>query len=145
MGIADLLFQRNQEKAQKNLEEGEQFLEKNKTKDGVITTASGLQYEILKEGDGQNFPHATSKVTCHYEGTLLNGKVFDSSYKRNSPATFGLNQVISGWTEGVQLMSPGSKFRFYIHPTMAYGNRQVGSDIGPNSTLIFDVELISFN
>ena len=101
------------EQGKKALEEGRVFLENNKTRPGIVTTKSGLQYEVLKEGTGKK-PKATDKVRCHYEGTLINGQVFDSSYKRNEPAVFGLNQVIAGWTEGVQLMSVGAKYRFYI-------------------------------
>ena len=143
MGIADFLFQRNQEKAKKNLEEGQAFLEKNKENEAVVCLESGLQYEVLTAAEGEH-PTASSSVTCHYEGKLLNGKVFDSSYQRGQPATFPLNRVIPGWTEGLQLMAAGSKYRFYIPAHLAYGDRQVGSDIPPNSTLIFDVELIRF-
>ncbi|MBQ2165142.1 MAG: FKBP-type peptidyl-prolyl cis-trans isomerase, partial [Bacteroidaceae bacterium] len=101
----------------------------------------GLQYEVLKEGNGKK-PKATDKVRCHYEGTLINGQVFDSSYQRNEPAVFGLNQVITGWTEGVQLMSEGAKYRFYIPYMLAYGEGGAGEMIPPFATLIFDVELI---
>ncbi|MFT4062488.1 MAG: FKBP-type peptidyl-prolyl cis-trans isomerase [Edaphocola sp.] len=145
MGIADFLGQRNKDKAEANLKAGQGFLEKNKNEEGVVALASGLQYKILAEGSGGKHPTATSKVTCHYEGMLLDGKVFDSSFKRNQPATFPLNQVIAGWTEGVQLMTEGAKYRFYIPSELAYGNRQVGGDIAPNSTLIFDVELIAIS
>lgn len=141
MGIADILFQRNKDKAEANLKEGMDFLEQNKTKENIVALESGLQYEILKEGDGAQ-PTASQSVTCHYHGTLLNGNIFDSSVQRGQPATFPLNRVITGWTEGVQLMKVGSKFRFFIPPHLAYGDRQVGSDIGPNSTLIFEVELL---
>lgn len=141
MGIADILFQRNKDKAEANLKEGMDFLEQNKTKENIVALESGLQYEILKEGDGAQ-PTAAQSVTCHYHGTLLNGNIFDSSVQRGQPATFPLNRVITGWTEGVQLMKVGSKFRFFIPPHLAYGDRQVGSDIGPNSTLIFEVELL---
>jgi FKBP-type peptidyl-prolyl cis-trans isomerase len=143
MGISDILFKRNQEKMEANLKAGEAFLAENKEKEGVVTLPSGLQYLVLKEGEAGAHPTVSSKVTCHYHGTLINGKVFDSSVNRNQPATFPLNQVIAGWTEGVQLMQVGSKFRFFIPPHLGYGNRQVGSDIGPNSTLIFDVELLA--
>ena len=105
---------------------------------------SGLQYEILVEGTGSK-PAASNKVTCHYHGTLIDGTVFDSSVRRGQPATFPLNQVIKGWTEGLQLMPTGSKWRFFIPPNLGYGDRQVGGQIGPNSTLIFDVELLSFS
>jgi FKBP-type peptidyl-prolyl cis-trans isomerase FklB len=143
MGIADKLFQMKNEKAAANLKAGEEFLEANKQKPGVVTLPSGLQYEIITEGTGPK-PTVTSNVTCHYHGTLIDGTVFDSSVKRGQPATFPLNKVIKGWTEGVQLMPAGSKWRFFIHPTMAYGTQQVSAQIGPNSTLIFEVELISF-
>jgi FKBP-type peptidyl-prolyl cis-trans isomerase FklB len=143
MGIADILFQRNKEKAEANLKQGLEFLEQNKQKEGIVALESGLQYEILTPADGEK-PAATSKVTCHYDGRLIDGSVFDSSVQRGQPATFPLNRVIAGWTEGLQLMSAGSKFRFFIPPHLAYGDRQTGS-IAPNSTLIFDVELISFS
>ena len=132
------------EKAAANLKAGQDFLEENKKKPGVVTLPSGLQYEILVEGAGPR-PAATNKVTCHYHGMLIDGTVFDSSVRRGQPATFPLNGVIKGWTEGVQLMPAGSKWRFYIPPHLAYGDRQVSSQIGPDSTLIFDVELISFS
>ncbi|KAA5536766.1 FKBP-type peptidyl-prolyl cis-trans isomerase [Taibaiella lutea] len=142
MSISDLLGLKNKEKAETNLKNGEAFLEENKSKEGVITLPSGLQYLVLKEGEGAK-PTATSRVTCHYHGTLIDGKIFDSSVQRGQPATFPLNQVIAGWTEGVQLMSVGSKYRFFIPSALGYGSRQVGSDIGPNSVLVFDVELLS--
>ena len=132
------------EKAAANLKAGQDFLEKNKEKAGVVALPSGLQYEILVEGNGPR-PVATNKVTCHYHGTLIDGTVFDSSVQRGQPATFPLNGVIKGWTEGVQLMPAGSKWRFYIPPHLAYGDRQASVQIGPGSTLIFDVELISFS
>lgn len=127
--------------AEKNKAEGEKFLAENAKKDGVKVTASGLQYEVLKMGDGAK-PKATDKVKVNYEGKLLNGTVFDSSYKRGQPITFPLNSVIKGWTEGVQLMPVGSKFRFYIPSALAYGENGAGTTIAPNSTLIFDVELL---
>lgn len=129
------------EQGKKALEEGRAFLENNASKPGVITTASGLQYEVLKEGNGKH-PKATDQVRCHYEGTLIDGTVFDSSYQRNEPAVFGLNQVITGWTEGVQLMSEGAKYRFYIPYKLAYGEGGAGAMIPPFATLIFDVELL---
>lgn len=122
-------------------EEGVKFLAENAKKEGITVTASGLQYEVLTEGTGAQ-PKATDTVRCHYEGRLLDGTVFDSSYKRNEPADFGLQQVIAGWTEGVQLMSEGSKFRFYIPYMLAYGEGGAGGMIPPFAALIFDVELI---
>lgn len=121
-------------------EEGEAFLAANKLKDGVITTESGLQYEVIKMGKGKQ-PTATDRVKVHYHGTLINGTVFDSSVERGEPITFGLNQVIAGWTEGVQLMPVGSKFRFFIPQELGYGSRPAGQ-IPPYSTLIFEVELL---
>lgn len=120
---------------------GEAFLAENGKKDGVVTLPSGLQYQVLKEGDGKK-PSATDQVVCHYEGTLIDGTVFDSSYQRNLPATFGLNQVIAGWTEGVQLMQEGAKYRFFIPYNLAYGERGAGAQIPPFAALVFDVELI---
>lgn len=122
-------------------EEGAKFLAENAKKDGIIVTKSGLQYEVLTEGTGKK-PKATDTVRCHYEGRLLDGTVFDSSYKRNAPADFGLQQVIAGWTEGVQLMAEGAKYRFYIPYMLAYGEGGAGASIPPFATLIFDVELI---
>jgi FKBP-type peptidyl-prolyl cis-trans isomerase FklB len=132
------------EKTEANLKAGQDFLEENKKRPEVVALPSGLQYEILVEGQGPR-PVATNKVTCHYHGTLIDGTVFDSSVRRGQPATFPLNGVIKGWTEGVQLMPAGSKWRFFIPPNLAYGDRGAGAQIGPGSTLIFDVELISFN
>lgn len=120
---------------------GEAFLAENGKKEGVVTLPSGLQYQVLKEGNGKK-PSATDQVVCHYEGTLIDGTVFDSSYQRNQPATFGLNQVIAGWTEGVQLMQEGAKYRFFIPYNLAYGERGAGAQIPPFATLVFDVELI---
>jgi len=142
MGIADKLFNLRNEKADANLKVGLDFLAANKLKPGVIELPSGLQYEVITEGEGIK-PMATQKVTCHYHGTLIDGTVFDSSVKRGQPATFPLNAVIKGWTEGVQLMNTGSKWRFFIPPQLAYGDREVSAQIGPNSTLIFEVELLS--
>lgn len=131
-----------QEKATKLAREaGEKFLEENGKKEGVHTTASGLQYVIEKEGTGKQ-PKATDNVTVHYTGRLLNGKVFDSSVSRGEPATFPLNRVIPGWTEGLQLMKEGAKFIFFIPSDLAYGAHGAGNDIPPHSTLIFEVELI---
>jgi FKBP-type peptidyl-prolyl cis-trans isomerase FkpA/FKBP-type peptidyl-prolyl cis-trans isomerase FklB len=123
-----------------NLAEGQKFLAENKVKEGVITTESGLQYKVLTMGDGAK-PVATDTVKVHYRGTLLDGTEFDSSYARNEPISFGLNRVIAGWTEGVQLMPIGSKFVFYIGPELAYGEGG-GGPIPPNSTLVFEVELL---
>lgn len=144
MGIADKLFQMKAQKAADNLKAGEEFLESNKQKEGVVSLPSGLQYEVIKEGDGAK-PAANNTVTCHYHGTLINGTIFDSSVQRGRPASFPLNMVIKGWTEGLQLMSVGSKWRFFIPPHLGYGDRQVSAEIGPNSTLIFEVELLSIN
>lgn len=126
----------------KNKTEGETFLAKNKERQGVKTTATGLQYEVLKEGTGPA-PKATDTVTVNYKGTLMDGTTFDSSYDRGQPATFVLNQVIPGWTEGVQLMKVGSKYKFYIPSNLGYGEKGAGSVIGPNAPLIFEVELMS--
>jgi FKBP-type peptidyl-prolyl cis-trans isomerase FklB len=141
MSLFDKLNQAKGEKLAANLKAGEDFLEKNKQREGVQTTQSGLQYEVLTEGNGPK-PKATDKVKCHYHGTLIDGTIFDSSVQRGQPATFPLNMVIKGWTEALQLMSVGSKYRLFLHPDLAYGERQTGSVIGPNSTLIFDVELL---
>ena len=121
--------------------EGEAFLNRNKLRPEVTTTPSGLQYEVVKQGTGRQ-PKASDTVRCHYEGTLIDGTVFDSSYRRNQPAEFGLRQVIAGWTEGVQLMKEGSIFKFYIPYNLAYGERGAGADIPPYAALIFTVELI---
>jgi FKBP-type peptidyl-prolyl cis-trans isomerase len=126
----------------KNIKEGEAFLAKNKTEKGVITTASGLQYQIIKEGAGPK-PKATDMVTVHYKGTTIDGKEFDSSYKRGQPATFPLGGVIPGWTEGLQLLSAGAKAKLFVPAKLGYGERGAGQEIGPNQTLIFEVELIS--
>lgn len=130
------------EKSAANLKAGLDFLEQNKNKAGVTTLPSGLQYEVIRMGTGSK-PTATQTVTCHYHGTLTDGTVFDSSLKRGTPASFPLNRVISGWTEALQLMPVGSKWRLFLPPQLAYGDNQVGSVIGPNSTLIFEVELLS--
>lgn len=120
--------------------EGENFLAGNAKKEGVVTLPSGLQYQVLREGNGKK-PTATDVVECDYEGTLINGQVFDSSYRRGERATFSLNQVIAGWTEGLQLMQEGAKYRFFIPYNLAYGERGAGQAIPPYAALIFDVEL----
>lgn len=125
----------------KNLKTGEDFLAANKSKQGVVTTASGLQYEIIKEGTGPK-PTANDQVKCHYHGTTIEGKVFDSSVERGEPATFPVGQVIPGWTEALQLMPVGSKWKLYVPAALAYGERGAGPDIKPNSALIFEVELL---
>ena len=122
-------------------EEGEKYLKENAKKEGVITTPSGLQYQVLKEGNGKK-PTAKDSVKCHYEGFLIDGTVFDSSVQRGEPAVFGLQQVIAGWTEGLQLMQEGGKYRFFIPYRLAYGEGGAGAMIPPFATLIFDVELI---
>ncbi|MFN8407231.1 MAG: FKBP-type peptidyl-prolyl cis-trans isomerase [Sphingobacteriaceae bacterium] len=139
IGVA--LASANKVKYASVLEEGQKYLAENKKKPGVTTLPSGLQYEVLGEGTGDK-PKATDQVTVHYKGTLINGKQFDSSYDRKEPATFALNGVIPGWTEGVQLMSVGSKYHFVIPYQLAYGENGRGQDILPYSVLIFDIELI---
>ena len=130
------------EKGKAAKQDGEKFLAENGKKEDVITTASGLQYQVLREGNGQS-PKATDTVECHYEGTLIDGTKFDSSYDRGQTATFPLNQVIAGWTEGLQLMKEGGKYRFFIPYELGYGERGAGASIPPFSTLVFDVELVS--
>ena len=129
---------------EENKAAGAAFLAENGKKPGVVTTASGLQYQVITEGTGTS-PGATDKVTVHYQGVTIDGKEFDSSYKRGAPITFPLNGVIAGWTEGLQLMKQGGKSKLFIPSNLAYGERGAGRDIGPNSTLIFDVELIKVN
>ena len=124
-----------------NIEKGKAFLEENAKKEGVITLPRGLQYQVITEGNGKK-PSATDKVKCHYEGTLIDGTLFDSSIKRGQPAVFGVNQVIKGWVEALQLMSEGSKWRLFIPSELGYGAQQAGEMIPPHSTLIFEVELI---
>jgi FKBP-type peptidyl-prolyl cis-trans isomerase FklB len=124
-----------------NIEKGKAFLEENAKKEGIITLPSGLQYEVITEGNGKK-PSATDRVKCHYEGTLIDGTLFDSSIKRGQPAVFGVNQVIKGWVEALQLMSEGSKWRLFIPSELGYGAQQAGEMIPPHSTLIFEVELI---
>ena len=139
--LQEYFSKKQKEEAQEAIAEGKAYLDANAKREGVTVTKSGLQYEVLKEGTGKS-PKATDTVRCHYEGRLLDGTIFDSSYKRGEPADFGLNQVITGWTEGVQLMKEGAKFRFTIPYLLAYGEQGAGSSIPPFSTLIFDVELI---
>ena len=124
-----------------NIEKGKAFLAENAKKEGIVTLPSGLQYEVITEGNGKK-PSATDRVKCHYEGTLIDGTLFDSSIKRGQPAVFGVNQVIRGWVEALQLMSEGSKWRLFIPSELGYGAQQAGEMIPPHSTLIFEVELI---
>ena len=134
----------NEEKSKVTAAEGVAFLEENSKKEGITTTESGLQYEVLTKGEGAS-PTKDDKVTVHYTGTLIDGTVFDSSVDRGEPATFGVTQVIKGWTEALQLMSVGDKFRLFIPSDLAYGQRGSGAKIAPNSTLIFEVELLKIN
>ena len=140
--IQSYLGDKQKRKAEENLEAGKKFLEENKKKAGVVTTASGLQYQVLKEGNGPK-PSATDTITVHYHGTLIDGTVFDSSVDRGQPSEIPLTMVIQGWIEAAQLMKVGSKYKLFIPAELAYGDRQKGPVIGPNSTLIFDLELIS--
>jgi len=145
--VALFIFKRmsdDRKSVAENQQEGQAFLNSNAEEEGVVTTDSGLQYKVLEAGSGDTHPKATDRVKVHYHGTLLNGTVFDSSVDRNQPIDFGLNQVIPGWTEGVQLMVEGEKTRFFIPSQLAYGNRSVGK-ISAGSVLIFDVELIKIN
>lgn len=141
MSLFDKLNQAKQDKLKANLEAGLNFLAENAKRPGVTSLPSGLQYEVITMGDGPK-PTATQTVTCHYHGTLIDGKVFDSSVQRRQPASFPLNRVISGWTEALQLMPVGSKWKLFLPPHLAYGEQQAGPMIGPNSTLIFEVELL---
>lgn len=131
--------------SQTNAEEAKQFLSTNKSKQGVITTKSGLQYKVIKRGNGSTSPKATDTVVVHYKGTLIDGTEFDSSYKRNQPATFPVNGVIKGWTEALQLMKVGDQFTLYIPANLGYGDQGAGPMIGPNQMLIFEVELKEIN
>ncbi len=140
--IVNTFLQKQQEEMGKAVrEDGERFLAENAKKEGVTVLPSGLQYTVIKEGNGAK-PLATDRVKCHYEGTLPNGTIFDSSYKRGEPAVFPLNGVIAGWTEGVQLMNEGAKYRFFSPYHLAYGERGAGQAIPPYAALVFDVELI---
>jgi peptidyl-prolyl cis-trans isomerase len=144
-GMVQEFMKEQQEIAGREVREaGEKFLAENAKRDGVTTTASGLQYEVLTEAIGQK-PVATDSVRCHYEGRLIDGTVFDSSYQRGEPTSFPLQGVIKGWTEGLQLMSLGSKFRFFIPYTLAYGAQGAGGAIPPYAALVFDVELLGIN
>ncbi len=141
MGVADMLFKRKKELAEKNLKDGQEYMAEYGKRESVVELPSGLQYEIITEGDGEK-PGPRSTVKCHYHGTTITGKVFDSSVKRGTPASFPLNKVIKGWTEALQLMPVGSKWRLILPPHLAYGDQQISKEIGPNSTLIFEVELL---
>jgi FKBP-type peptidyl-prolyl cis-trans isomerase FklB len=141
MSVQERLRALFEAKATTNLKNGLEFLAENAKKEGVVTLESGIQYEIMATGDGAK-PRATQTVNCHYHGTTIDGKVFDSSVQRGRPASFPLNQVISGWTEALQLMPVGSKWRLFLPPHLAYGDREISAEIGPNSTLIFEVELL---
>ena len=142
--FSEYMTAKNKKSGASQLEEGQKFLEENKKRPEVKTTASGLQYEVLKATEGPK-PKATDKVTVHYKGTLLNGQTFDSSYDRGETIEFPLNGVIKGWTEGVQLMSVGSKYKFFIPYNLAYGEQGAGGSIKPFSTLVFEVELFKIN
>ena len=143
--VIQAFFKKQQAKAsESNIEEGEKFLEDNKKRNNVITLESGLQYEILKSGEGPK-PSLEDQVTTHYHGTLIDGTVFDSSVERGQPATFPVGGVIKGWTEALQLMSVGSKWKLFVPYNLAYGERGAGPQIGPYTTLIFEVELIKIN
>ncbi|RIJ47339.1 FKBP-type peptidyl-prolyl cis-trans isomerase [Maribellus luteus] len=139
--IQKFFMEENDREAQENLEAGNKFLEENGKREGVTTTESGLQYEVLTEGSGEK-PAATDQVRVHYHGTLIDGTVFDSSVDRGEPTVFGVNRVIPGWTEALELMPVGSKWKVYIPAELAYGERGAGANIGPNSALVFEVELL---
>lgn len=139
--VTEFLQKQEEEKGKEAREAGKAFLAENATKEGVVVLPSGLQYLVLEEGKGKK-PAATDQVKCHYEGRLIDGTVFDSSYRRGEPATFPLNGVIAGWTEGLQLMGEGAKYRLFIPYNMAYGTRGAGASIPPYAALVFDVELL---
>ena len=141
--VNDYMMKAQKEKDKENIAVQTAWLEENAKKPGVITLPSGLQYKVIKEGNG-NHPSATANVKVNYEGSLIDGTVFDSSFRRGEPITFGLNQVIKGWTEGVQLMSPGAEYMLYLPYKLAYGERGAGGQIPPYATLIFKIELIDF-
>lgn len=141
MSVSEKLRALFESKSKANLEAGQAFLAENALRAGVTSLESGLQYEIIHTGNGPK-PGPTQVVKCHYHGTLIDGKVFDSSVQRGQPASFPLNRVIPGWTEALQLMETGSKWKLFLPPHLAYGDRQVSAEIGPNSTLIFEVELL---
>ena len=142
--VQGYMMEKKQEASKANIEAGKKFLEENGKRDGVTTLPSGLQYEVLKKGEGPS-PKATDKVTVHYHGTLIDGTVFDSSVERGQPASFPVNGVIKGWVEALQLMHVGDKWKLFIPSELAYGERGAGGDIGPYSTLIFEVELLGIN
>ncbi|MFN8152741.1 MAG: FKBP-type peptidyl-prolyl cis-trans isomerase [Bacteroidia bacterium] len=142
--IQAYMMEKEKAKGEDNLKKGQAFLEENKKKDGVKVTASGMQYIVLKEGTGAK-PTLNDKVTTHYHGTLLDGTVFDSSVERGQPASFPVSGVIPGWTEALQMMSVGSKWKLFLPANLAYGERGAGGKIGPNSVLIFEVELLSID
>ena len=142
--IQGYMMEKEKMKGEDNLKKGQAFLEANKSKDGVKTTASGLQYIVMKEGAGAK-PTLNDKVTTHYHGTLIDGTVFDSSVERGQPASFPVSGVIPGWTEALQMMTVGSKYKLFVPANLGYGERGAGGKIGPNSVLIFEVELISID
>jgi FKBP-type peptidyl-prolyl cis-trans isomerase FkpA len=142
-GVRERLEGKRKVMGEKNKVEGEQWLNENAKKEGITVTESGLQYQVLTEGTGPK-PNPTDTVTVNYVGTLIDGKEFDSSYNRGEPTSFPLNRVIAGWTEGLQLMSKGAKYKFFIPSNLGYGERGQGAAIGPNSVLIFEVELLDF-
>ncbi|MGM0619906.1 MAG: FKBP-type peptidyl-prolyl cis-trans isomerase [Bacteroidota bacterium] len=139
--LEEFMQKANQGEAKNNLEEGLKFLAENKSESGVNELPSGLQYKVLEEGDGE-LPSGDNEVKCHYHGTLIDGTVFDSSIERGEPAVFPVNAVIPGWVEALQMMPEGSKWRLFVPPELAYGEQGAGGVIGPNSTLVFDVELL---